>query len=231
MRKRSGSKTGLGRLSALSTLLLSLAIGSCSSGPPEILGVEWTTETWAGRPGAAEGGHESLAVFASVHDPDGIDDIEGMWVIEDGAELSWALDASSWTKRSLGGVDWLGAADLSMPDGSAPPPGLYRVLVSDFAGNRAEYQFKLEKGKKTKAPPRVSLNGNSLELGNPWPENYLLAYDAGGNLIRSAVMKTGGGSLASLVGSADAARSTAVGVYGYDPGSRSGAYSARMAIR
>ncbi len=75
------------------------------------------------------------------------------------------------------------------------------------------------------------MNGERLDLVDPWAENYLLAYDAGGNLIRNAAMKGGGLNLASLIGTADAARCSAIGVYGYDPASRRGGYSARMAIR
>lgn len=209
--------------------LLSLLV-SCTSGPPEILGLEWTVEerppsSAAGAPGG------SLAVFARVRDPDGIEDLDSLWVINDEAELDWRLGPSTWTRRELGEDEWIGAADLRMPDGSAPPPGRYRLLLADLAGNRAGYDFKIEVPAKVLPPPEPSWNGSRVGLSRPWPENYLLAYDGSGALIRGSSLPPGGADLEALVGSADAARTQAFAVYGYDQAARRGAYSPRIRTR
>lgn len=211
-------------------LPLALALVSCSSGPPEILGVEWNLET---RPmaGGVRETRNDLAVFARIHDPDGVDDIESLWVIDDAAELTWHLGPSSWTKRSLGEEDWFGAAGLTMPDGSAPPPGHYRFVAADLAGNRVDYAFTISNLILAETLPVPEWKGGRVTLSARWPENYLLAYDAAGSLLRSAVLPREGGSLASIVGSVDASRTAAFAVYGYDPSNRRGAFSERISIR
>ena len=204
---------------------------ACASGPPEILDVEWTLEERPTADEAASSTRDSLAVFARVHDPEGMDDIEAMWVIDDNAEIFWSLDPSSWTKKTLGDDTWLGASDLTMHDGSVPPPGMYRVVVADLAGDRVSTEFKLDTGGASKTLPKADWRDGSVDVSTSWPENYLLAYDAAGGLIRDAVIGGKGGGLASLVGTIDAARTRAFAVYGYDPASRTGAFSARVRVR
>ena len=206
-------------------------ISSCASGPPEILGVEWTLES---RPATNQGSRtvqEDLSVFARVHDSEGLDDIEAMWVINDASELCWTLGPSSWTKRSLGSDDWLGASGLSMPDGLQPPMGRYRLIVADLAGNRAIYEFTIGESSEANGLPSPDWKDGRISLAKAWPENYLLVYDASGSLLRSAVISMAGGSLASIAGSADAARAQAFAIYGYDAASRRGAFSKRIPIR
>lgn len=212
-------------------LLSTLGFASCASGPPEILGAEWTLEERPAQNADSPGPRWSLSVFARVHDPDGIDDLEGLWVVNDRSELSWSIDASSWTKKRLGNDDWIGAGGLRMPDGSGLPAGMYRVIVADLAGNRASYEFKLEIPDQPKAPPTATWDGARVGLSSQWQENYLLAYDASGSLIRTAVLPAGGAILAVLVGSVDLPRTRAFAVYGYDQASRCGAFSRRTTIQ
>lgn len=204
-------------------------LSACASGPPEILGVEWTTTLRPGASGKTQ--MWGLDVFARVHDPDGTDDIESMWVVDEQAELSWSLDSSTWTLRRLGDDDWMGAVGLRMADGSPLPAGRYRVEVADLAGNRASYEFKLEAADRGLEAPSVSLSDGLVKIAGAWPENYLLAYDAGGNLLRSSQFRGKSSSLAALVGTADESRTFAVAVYGYDAAARRGAYSTRIRVR
>ncbi|MDA8409971.1 MAG: hypothetical protein M0001_06215 [Treponema sp.] len=229
---KASSRRGLvARISfPVAAALALLLFVSCASGPPEILGVEWTIES---RPAGDSGNrspHGDLAVFARVHDTEGMDDIEAMWILNDAAELCWTLGPSSWMNRRLGSDDWLGATGLSMPDGSAPPPGRYRAVVADLAGDRAVYEFTIDKVRPDAGLPAPEWKGGRVSLAGAWPENYLLAYDAAGGLLRSVVMSAGGGSLAALAGSADAGRTRAIAVYGYDPAKRRGAFSKRIPI-
>ena len=206
-----------------------LTLVSCASGPPEILGVEWTLES---KPNPrTEDRQDDLSVFVRVHDSDGLDDIEAMWIIDDSAELSWSLGPSSWTRKSLGSDECLGASGLSMPDGEPLPPGRYRVVVADLAGNRASYDFTIAKVDDAERLPIPEWKGGRVGLVKAWPENYLLAYDAAGSLLRSAVLPASGASLASLVGTEDAKRTQAFAVYCYDPASRRGVFSKRILFR
>jgi hypothetical protein len=210
----------------LATGLL-LALGACTSGPPELLSVEWTLQN---RP-IASGSYESLSVFANIKDPDGLEDIETLWILCDGSESYWTLDVATWTKRVSGADTWIGAADLALPDRSSLPRTGYRVIVADQAGNRAESSFRLESATPTRKLPRLVAAGSGFTLESAWPENYLLAYDQAGALIRSAVAKVGQGNLEVLFGTNDFRRAVAVAAYGCDSGLRLGAFSPRSRTR
>ncbi len=218
-------------LAALVLLCAFAALESCSSGPPEILGVEWTLESRPAQVAEDRTIGDDLAVFARVHDADGMDDIEALWIINDEKELSWTFGPSSWTRKSLGSDDWLGASGLTMPDASGPPPGRYRIVVADLAGNRASYDFNLGEYDDSKGLPLPDWKDGRVGLAKPWPENYLIAYDAAGSLLRSVLLPATGGSLASLVGTVDAKRTQAFALYGYDPVARRGAFSKRILVK
>ncbi|MEI6387394.1 MAG: hypothetical protein WCQ50_12205 [Spirochaetota bacterium] len=203
------------------------AFTACSSGPPEVLRVEWILES---RPEASQS-HESLSVFADVRDPDGIEDLEALWIINDQAEILWSLDSATWTSRSVGGDTWLGAADLAMADRSPIPRGQWRLIAADLAGNRVSYDFTLRAEPSGKAAPLPHLEGGKLRIGGRWPENFLLAYDGVGALIRTVVIPAGSVELERLVGTADFPRLQALAVYGFDAPANRGSFSPRIKVK
>jgi len=139
--QRTSARRGFRLAAALSAAALApAALLSCGGEPPELRAVEWRLEL---RP--AEGGaYESLSVFANIRDSDGIEDIEALWLVADGAELSWTIDDSKWLRRDEGGETWMGAAGLAMGDYGSLPRGDYRLVAADLAGRRAERRFTLE---------------------------------------------------------------------------------------
>jgi hypothetical protein len=216
-----------GPVLAVPLLLLLLGLASCTGGPPEILRVEWNLET---RP-IGSSSYESLSVFADVRDPDGPEDIEAMWILSDRGECYWTLGGSTWTRQTEGGDTWIGAADLALPDRGPLPRATYRVVVGDLAGGRSESQFKLEADTAEKAPPRLAVLGNTITIDSMWGENYLLAYDAAGANLRTAVIGGRTGKLDALLGTVDAGRAATVAVYGYDAAARRGSFTARVKTR
>jgi len=139
--QRTSARRGFRLAAALSAAALApAALLSCGGEPPELRAVEWRLEL---RP--AEGGaYESLSVFANIRDSDGIEDIEALWLVADGAELSWTIDDAKWLRRDEGGETWMGAAGLAMSDYGSLPRGDYRLVAADLAGRRAERRFTLE---------------------------------------------------------------------------------------
>lgn len=139
--QRTSARRGFRLAAALSAAALApAALLSCGGEPPELRAVEWRLEL---RP--AEGGaYESLSVFANIRDSDGIEDIEALWLVADGAELSWTIDDAKWLRRDEGGETWMGAAGLAMGDYGSLPRGDYRLVAADLAGRRAERRFTLE---------------------------------------------------------------------------------------
>ena len=139
--QRTSARRGFRLAAALSAAALApAALLSCGGEPPELRAVEWRLEL---RP--AEGGaYESLSVFANIRDSDGIEDIEALWLVADGAELSWTIDDAKWLRRDEGGEAAMGAAGLAMSDYGSLPRGDYRLVAADLAGRRAERRFTLE---------------------------------------------------------------------------------------
>ncbi|NOY09008.1 MAG: hypothetical protein GXP33_09215 [Spirochaetes bacterium] len=82
--------------------------------------------------------YQALSLFIDVTDPDGINDIESIYLINDENELYWKLTAEEWEKKTAGGETWLGSNSLLMPDGSRFPGGEYRILVQDTGGDSDE---------------------------------------------------------------------------------------------
>jgi len=177
--------------------------------------------------------YESLSVFANVKDSDGPEDLEALWLVADGAELSWTMDASNWTRREEAGETWFGAAALAMPDFGALPRGEYRVVAADLAGRRVERPFDLPPDPRGRAEgagppyplPRVTWKAGKVAVDSAWPETILLAYDGAGALLRGVAARAGDNELAALFGAEDAGRAAALASYGYDPARRIGAYS------
>lgn len=212
----------------LAAALLSLFLGSsCGGAPPELSVIEWRIEL---RP-SDSGSYESLSVFSSVRDPDGIDDVEALWVVADGAELSWTLDDSNWSKREEGGETWIGGAGLAMPEYGPLPRGDYRVVAADFAGRRTERRFTIPASGAVPAPPTCSVEGGSVIVESTWPETLLLAYDGVGALLKAVQVRTGSNDYASLLGGTEAGRAAALAAYGYDSGRRIGAFSWKVQTR
>ena len=145
-RRASRQRTSARRCARLAAALAAAALApaalllSCGGEPPELRAVEWRLEL---RP-TGTGSYESLSVFANIRDSDGIEDIEALWLVADGAELSWTIDDANWLRRDEGGETWIGAAGLAMGDYGNLPRGDYRLVAADLAGRRAERRFTLE---------------------------------------------------------------------------------------
>ncbi len=82
--------------------------------------------------------YQTLSLFINVTDPDGVNDIETIYLINDNKELYWKLTSEEWEKKTTGGETWIGSNSLLMPDGSRFPGGEYRILVQDTGGDSDE---------------------------------------------------------------------------------------------
>ncbi len=223
---RGGSARAAPR-AAIICLSLSAGLASCGGVAPEILALEWRLEL---RP-AAEGSYESLSVFASLEDEDGIEDVEELWVVNDEEALAWRLDDKNWTKKTEGSDEWIGAAGLARQDYAPLPRGDYRLVAVDAAGERIEKPFRVEGDFPDAKAPAVILEGGGLRAASSWPETLLLAYDGAGELLATAPSSGAAYGLAELFGPEAAARTVEAAAYGYDPTRKMGAYSWKKKTR
>ena len=131
-------------------LLLMLSISlftlSCSGKPPEIMKINWQVNIEKSLDKKIV--FESLSIFVEANDPDGIDDIEYLYIINDAQELYWELNENNWIKEKKGDETWIGSNHIVMPDGSSFPSGIYRIILRDIGGDSDEREISIP-GKKT----------------------------------------------------------------------------------
>jgi hypothetical protein len=220
---RKPTRAGKGASIAAAPLLAALALftTSCGGKAPEILAVEWRLEQ---RPSTA-GAYESLSVFASIKDEDGIEDIEKLWVVEDSEELAWPMTSADWTKKTDGADEWIGAAGFARNDYAPIPRGEYRFLAYDAAGERIEKSFSVEGTFPALAAPELRVENGKISARSSWPETLVLAYDGTGALIASVPAPASPQSPEELFGEDLGGRTSEAAAYGYDPTLKMGAYS------
>jgi hypothetical protein len=217
----------IGRIAVLAALAV-LAASGCGGKPPEISVVEWRLET---RPAEFGPAYESLSVFASIKDEDGLDNIDELWVLNDDSAFAWKLTNADWIKTTEGGDDWIGGSSFATPELAGMPRGIYRLIAIDAAGQRAEKEFRVSGSFPDRKAPTVSYSRDMLTIGSPWPETLALAFDGTGALIASRGAQTRPSSLSASFGRDVAPRTDEVGAYGYDPALRMGAFSTRIKTR
>lgn len=131
--------------------MISVLIMACSGKPPEIQRVFWQINLIDDREQNLV--YPALSLFLQADDPDGFEDLEEIYLINDEEELFWRLDSTSWQKSGSEDEIWIGSNSISMPGGSPLPGGEYRVMLLDVGGDAAEQtiflkdsDFKIERG-------------------------------------------------------------------------------------
>jgi hypothetical protein len=215
-------------LAAATALASALALASCGSKPPEVAAVEWRVES---RPAEKGGAFESLSVFGSIKDEDGLDNIVELWIVNDAEALAWKLTSAEWTKASEGGDNWIGGSALAMPMLGPPPRGAYKLIAVDAAGQRAELAFNVAGTFPSRAAPTLSYSKDKLAIRSDWPETLALAFDATGALLASVPAPRESATPAEAFGQSIAPRAEWACAYGYEPSLKMGAFSTRIKTR
>jgi hypothetical protein len=177
-----GKKT----LRILSACWILLCLLSCSGEPPEIVRVFWQLNIVDDR--EQDLSYQTLSLFVKPNDPDGFEDIEDVYLINDEQELFWRLDAESWAQSGSGQQIWIGSNSLKMPDGASFPAGEYRILLRDVGGDSAEQTMRLQFLSKKEALaslPRVTVGDEEIRVAGKAPAYELWVYDPGGRFVTS----------------------------------------------
>jgi hypothetical protein len=203
---------------------------SCGGKLPEVNAVEWRLES---RPSEQGSSFESLSVFGSIKDEDGIDNIEELWIVNDESAFAWKLTSAEWTKAAEGTDNWIGGSSLATPELDPLPRGNYRLVAIDAAGQKAELSFDLVGNFPPKKAPTLSYssNGGSVAVRSDWTETLVLAFDAAGALLSSVAAPARSTTLAELFGADAVDRIALVGAYGYEPELKMGSFSPRIKTR
>lgn len=223
------TRAGRGRRAVCTLgLVAALTASGCGNTLPEVSAVEWRLET---RPAPTGPDFESLSVFASLRDEDGLDNIGEIWVVSDEATLAWKMTSADWIRVTQGADTWIGASALAPPELGALPRGVYRLVAIDAAGQRAEREFRISGSFPDAKPPTLVFSAGKLSFASSWPETLALAFDGTGALLASPAAPDSPTSPAACFGQDTASRAAEAAAYGYDPSLRMGAFSKRVKIR
>lgn len=199
----------------------------CTGKPPEILRVFWQVNLVEDRERGAV--YQSLSLFLRPRDPDGFEDIEEVYLVNDAEELFWRLDAGSWRQSGSGDETWIGSNAIRLPDGSALPSGEYRVLLRDVGGDSAEQSLQIQAPPVEQARlhlPDVSVRDGSVLISGRAASYQLWLYDSAGAFVGSRPALPGATPTASLLADFPVLRGGfSMKVYAYVPGLRIGVIS------
>jgi len=165
------------------TLLAAGLSSACAGKPPQILRVLWQVTLVDDREQDAR--YTALSLFVRPDDPDGIDDLAELYLIDDAGELFWRLDPDNWQKSGAG-EPWIGGNGLRLPDGSPFPAGEYRLLLRDLGGESAEQTLRLPAvglQELERLVPRVEVRAGQIRVQGQGLARQLWLYDAKGNYL------------------------------------------------
>jgi hypothetical protein len=173
-------------LGILVPCVLLLLLLSCTGEPPEILRVFWQLNL--NQDLEQNLTYQSLSLFVKPNDPDGFEDIEDLYLINDEQELFWRLDGETWAQSGSDQDIWIGSNSLKMPDGASFPAGEYRILLRDVGGDSAEQTIRLQLVSSKQARtylPRVTVGDGEIRVSGEATAYQLWVYDTGGRYIAS----------------------------------------------
>jgi len=169
----------LNKVSSALIILTVLFIAGCADNPPEIYQAFWQVNIFNNRENKTT--HPQLSLFIQVHDPDGLEDLDEIYLINDKKELFWKLDSESWIEVTEDGESWIGSNTLSLPHPSMDFTGEYRLLLIDVGGASAEKVIVINHSPTSFAElniPEAELSGGVINLtkGNGSAEYILWIY-------------------------------------------------------
>ena len=138
---------------------------------------------------------EKLSVFIVASDPDGMEDLEAFYIINDQAELFWKVEKAAWMELKAEGESWIGTNALAVPAYEPLPAGEFRIVMQDTAGETAEQSFVLPEKRPSAADasyPSLSAKDGVISVRSSFPNPQIWVYDASGKFMFSLNAGAGG---------------------------------------
>ena len=189
----------------------------CTGSPPEIIESHWNLNIVNDL--SQNLVSERLSLFLHIRDDDGEDDIEGIYILNDGDELFWSLTPSTWERYEQNNEIWIGSNDIRMYRDGAFPRGTYRLQVADRAGERDTlnvYLSSREVDKEMVVFPELRNENDFLEIVSGYTRHTLWFYDAGGSVVKIHATSNSRVDVTSLISEKDRSRITRVMIYAFD---------------
>jgi hypothetical protein len=180
--------------------VLVCCLASCGGRPPRIAQLFYQRNLFKDR----ELGeiYEKISLFVLPDDPDGLEDLESLFLIHDEHELFWSLDSNTWQEPLLGGETWIGSNAIVMPDGSELPDGTYRAVLRDLSGEVDEAEFVLTGTgiQKGAGPfPTTSVEDSRVFANSPYGVTEIWVYDVGSRFRSSFLAQEQGIPLETIL--------------------------------
>jgi hypothetical protein len=160
--------------------LVLLLLFSCSRAEPKISYgfIRLFYYQNSGRP------EERFSFFVLPNDDDGIEDINELYLYYDREGLFWSLSADDWIRYDSEGQTWIGSRSITMVDGENMPRGQYRAVIMDKGGEKSERIFSFDAPAEPRFTfPVLTVNDGYYRIESMYPENRLICYDEGGELL------------------------------------------------
>lgn len=170
-----------------------LALSACSQAAPRIASVSLRLV----QTGGAD--NERLSLFVLAEDDDGEGDLDELYLVHDGEQLSWKLTGKDWVQAKRAGRTWYGSHALAAPPGASLPRGEYRVVLADKGGSRAERRAYLDVPVRVDRPfPRFVVKDGNYRIESTYARHQVVAYDAAGKRLRASAPPAMAGRVADL---------------------------------
>jgi hypothetical protein len=165
---------------AMALCAVLLAAASCSRAEPKILFQAVKLVYYE-----TEGGYEErLTFFVLPDDPDGLEDIDELYLYHDLEGISWKMTGADWIQRQQDNRLWIGAYGLCPPPGEKIPSGLYRAVIIDKAGEKSERTFGFEVPETPHYPlPELTVADGEYTIKCDYPEKYFLGFADDGTYL------------------------------------------------
>jgi hypothetical protein len=167
--------------------------------------------------------YQKFSVFVLATDPDGIENIDRIYLINDEKKLYWEAGQSEYAKPLLNNQTWIGLNSISMNDTSMIPKGEYRIILEDFGGETVESSVTIDYkdfDKNKISFPQAVIDKDMLGISRTGSNAFIVwIYDFGGNYV-DLIHYTGKRIKASAIAAKNQKTQTGFTfyVYTYDPG-------------
>ena len=182
------------KVASILIILILLFITGCADNPPEIYQTFWQVNIFNNNESKIT--QPQLSLFIQVHDPDGLEDLDEIYLINDKKELFWKLDSESWIEVTEDGENWIGSNTLSLPHPSMDFTSEYRLLLLDVSGASAEKVIVINQSPASSAElhfPEVELSGSMINIAKRnGSTEYILWIYGNDELFRSAFKTSDG---------------------------------------
>lgn len=160
-----------------------LFFSSCSDAPPRLDYLEIFPVS-VHRP--ATGLYDlNLRVLAQVHDDDGYNSLESMYIVNDQRRLYWLSERDEWLLEDQDAENWILLPELLVPH-RRDLAGEYRAILVDSSGSQVERTFFIHDfTPDQKMHPALRVEQDQIIIDSPFNEHRIQVYSAGGRFISS----------------------------------------------